>query len=95
MLGLLRCTCLLLLAGLISAQGSCTQIFKKTVPWKVEKSLATEPGEFLKINSKWPADQVKVKRCTELTFNVENLSGEDLTLRAFSLLTLLLRNLIC
>ena len=74
--------CWLLLVGLISGQQSCTTIAKKTIPWKVEKSLATEPGQFLKINSKWPADAVNVKRCTELTFKVENLSGEDLTLRA-------------
>ncbi|KAL8783319.1 MAG: hypothetical protein Q9195_009427 [Heterodermia aff. obscurata] len=86
MLGLLQCICFLLLAGQISAQGTCTQIFKKTIPWKVERSLASEPGQFLKVNAKWPADAVKVKRCTELTINVENLSGEDLTLHFHGIL---------
>lgn len=77
---------LLLLAATALGQALCSPIVEKAPTWKIERWQPNTQERCLTINSQWPAAPVVVAKCTEISIDVENAIGEDLTLRSYYVL---------
>ena len=78
---MLRYACWPLLANIALAQTLCPNAPLQEFKWTIAKKLT--PYKYLTINGQWPAPSITVPQCSVVSLEVDNQSGEDVTLRQY------------